>query len=57
MHKNKLVSSRRDFLWQVTGILAAGSSVARMLTAQEPSTPGQLSGADIATKIQALKPG
>jgi hypothetical protein len=57
MHKNKLVSSRRDFVWHVTGILVAGSSVARMLTAQEPSTPGELSGAGIAKKIEALKPG
>jgi hypothetical protein len=57
MREGKMVSSRRDFVFHVTGMLAAGSSVARMLTAQEASTPGQLSGAGIATKIQALKPG
>lgn len=57
MRESKLVWSRRDFVWHVTGILMAGSSVARMLMAQEPSIPGQLSGAGIAKKIEALKPG
>jgi hypothetical protein len=57
MHENKLVSSRRDFVWHVTGMLVAGTSVARMLMAQEPSPPGQLSGAGIAKKVEALKPG
>jgi hypothetical protein len=52
-----MVSSRRDFVWCATGILVTGSSVARMLMAQELSTPGQLSGAGIAKKIEALKPG
>src|ERR1700730_10740600 len=52
-----MVSSRRDFVWRATGILVVGSSVARMLMAQELSTPGQLSGAGIAQKIEALKPG
>lgn len=51
------MSSRRDFVWRVTGVLVAGSSVARVLMAQEPSSPDQLSGAGIAAKIEALKPG
>ena len=52
-----MLSSRRDFVLRVTSTLLAGSSVTRMLMAQEPSTPGQLSGAGIAAKVEALKPG
>ncbi len=52
-----MLSSRRDFVLRVTSTLLAGSSVTRMLMAQEPSTPGQLSGAGIAAKVEALKAG
>jgi hypothetical protein len=52
-----MASSRSDFIWCVTSSLLAGSSVTRMLMAQEPSKPGQLNGTGIAAKVAALKPG